>query len=298
MSRSSRRRGFTLVELIVVSGMSTLLFGQLFTAIQDAREAARRSQCKNNLKQIGLALHNYHDVYGSLPMGWVGVDLEAHEPAVFGTNGWGWGGRILPFMDQAPLYNQVAFGERVDEGTNAKLLNKPIAQFRCPSDPYAKKTWMMKDEKGADVLELATANYAGSFGTGDVAKCQKLKVGEACMGDGIFYQNRGTKIADITDGTANTLAVGERVGTTKGDRFSTWSGVIAKGKDPLARILGSSDQILDAREHHAANYLSPHKGASHFLLMDGAVRFLKSDLDLKLFQALTTRAGGEELPDF
>lgn len=298
MSRSSRRRGFTLVELIAVSGLSTLLLGQLFPAIQEAREAARRSQCKNNLKQIGLAMHNYHDVYNSLPMGWVGVDLEAQKPAVFGMNCWGWGGRILPFMDQAVLYNQVAFNERVDEGTNAKLLNKQITQYRCPSDPYIKKTWMMKDEKGADVLELATTNYVASFGTEDLAKCQKLKVGEACKGDGLFYQNYGAKIADITDGTANTLAVGERVGTVKGDRFSTWSGVIAKGKDPLARILGTSDQVLDAKEHHAANYLSPHKGGSHFLLIDGAVRFLKSELDLKIFQALTTRAGGEKLPNF
>ena len=205
---------------------------------------------------------------------------------------------ILPFMDQAVLFNQIAFGERLDEGTNAKLLNKQLTLYRCPSDPYTKKTWVMKDEKGADVLELAAANYVASFGTGDLAKCHKLKTGETCTGDGIFYHNECTSIADIRDGTSYTLAVGERVGTTKGDRFSTWSGVIAKGKDPLARILGTSDRVLDAKEHHAANYLSPHKGGSHFLLMDGAVRFLKSDLDLKLFQALTTRAGGEELPDF
>lgn len=292
----SRRRGFTLIELLAVSGMVTLFFAQLLPAIQDAREAARRSKCKNNLKLIGLALHNYHDTFGQLPLGWDGADLDSHKPDALGMNGWGWGTRILPYIDQAPLYSAINFNVRVDDSKNAKLITQQIDNYRCPSDPYNKKTWMIKDDKDKDLVTLAVTNYVGSFGTEDVTKCEKSKPSERCDGNGVFSHNIGVTIRDVTDGIAYTLAVGERVGNAKTDHFATWSGVVAKGKSPFSRILGSSDQPLDTKKPTSAQYLSAHPKGTHFSILDGSVRFLNLDTDLKVLQALTTRAGGEDPP--
>ncbi|MDB5390388.1 MAG: xcpT 9 [Planctomycetaceae bacterium] len=302
-ARVARRTGFTLVELLAVSAAISVLGAQLFPAIQEAREAARRSQCKNNLKMLGLAMHNYHDTFIAFPIGWDGADLKTAKPDVWGMNGWGWGARLSPFIDQAPLYNQIDFNSRIDANRidavpNSKLITTSIPVFRCPSDPFLKKTWKIKDAKDAPLVELATANYVASFGTAELAKCEKMKPGEVCEGDGLFYHNSFTRMRDITDGTSNTIAIGERIGDEKTDHLSTWSGIVLKGKHAFARILGSSNAALDAKERHPSDYNSGHGKGSHFLLTDGSVRFVANTVNLKTFQALTTRAGGEQIGDF
>ena len=110
--RNAVARGFTLVELLVVIAIIAVLIALLLPAVQQAREAARRTQCKNNLKQIGLALHNYHDNYNALPPGWIGVTNGG--PDIYGLNGWGWASRILPQIDQSPLYNQLNFLVKIE----------------------------------------------------------------------------------------------------------------------------------------------------------------------------------------
>ena len=295
MSRKSRRSGFTLVELLVVAGAVSVMGTQLIQAITEAREAARRSQCKNNLKQIALSLHNYHDTYNGLPPGWIGVDSETEKANVMGLNGWAWGARLLPFMDQAPLYNTLNFSASVTDPKHAQIVNKTFPTLRCPSDPFTKKVVKLKDAKGEAVAEVGPSNYPGSFGTGNLAKCEKMKPGETCTGDGIFEHNTTIKFGDIKDGLSNTLAVGERTIDEKTDRVTTWSGVFPKAKSPFSRILATSEQELNAKEKSVYGYASPHTGGAHFMIMDGVVRFIKSDLDLKVFQALTTRAGGEEI---
>lgn len=298
MSRKVHRSGFTLVELLAVSGISTLLFSQLFTAIQDAREAARRTQCKNNLKQIGLALHNYHDVFTALPPGWIGTDLESHKPDVLGMTGWGWATQILPYIDQGDAYNQLDPSARVDDSKHAKTLAKQFPTYRCPSDPFTKKTWKIKDDKDAVVAELGTSNYVGSLGTKEVATLEKLKTGDDGEGDGVFFLNSRVNFGTVKDGISNTLAVGERVGDEKTDHLATWSGVIAKGQHPFARILGSSEQTPNTKNGHPSNYRSGHKSGAHFLMLDGSVRFILDRLDEKTFQAITTRSAGDEVNDF
>ena len=290
------RSGFTLVELLAVSAAVSLLGTQIFPFLSQSREAARRTQCKNNLKQIGLALHNYHDTYRCLPIGWDGVDLQEKRPDVRGMNGWGWGSRILPFMDSAPLYSRLDFNRRIDAGQNVKLIVDSIPSFRCPSDSYTKKTWSIADNEGKTVVELATANYVGSFGTSELGKCEKLQSGEACQGDGVFFHNSHIGFRDITDGTSNTLAVGERMGDDKNDKLSTWSGVVITGTHPFARILGSSHKSLDAQDRNPSDYRSSHDNGVHVLMLDGSVRFLPNAIDLKTFQVLTTRNGGEMVP--
>jgi prepilin-type N-terminal cleavage/methylation domain-containing protein len=295
---ASRRSGFTLVELLAVSAVVSILGAQTFPFIQEAREAARRTQCQNNLKMIGLSMFNYHDTYVAFPMGWDGVDLKEKKQEALGVNGWGWAARLAPFMDQAGLYNTFDFKVRVDDAKNTKAIATPIVGYRCPSDPFIKKTWKIKDAKDAPLVELATTNYVASFGTDDLAKCEKMKLGEQCQGNGLFFHNSFIKLGDITDGTSNTLAVGERIGDEKTDHLSTWGGVVSKGTHPFARILGSSNAALDAKERHPSDYLSAHKGGLYFLIGDGSVRFVASKTDLKIFQALSTRAGGEEIPNF
>jgi len=296
-THKTRRLGFTLVELVAVSAAVSLLGAQLFDAILQSREAARRSECKNNLKQLGLALHNYHDVTNKLAPGWIGADQNPDEPHVFGLNGWGWQTMLTPYLDQAPLYNTLDFSVSVADEKHAKIVGKTMPVLRCSSDPFRKKTWALKDSEGKEIAQVGTTNYVASFGTGDFSKCEKMKPGEVCQGDGLFFHNSSIGFKDVKDGTANTLAVGERTTSEKVDQMTTWSGVFPKAKSPFARTLGTSDQALDAKEKNVSGYGSGHQGISHFLMMDGSARALKNSMDLKVFQALTTRAGGEEIPE-
>ncbi len=296
-SPQTRRSGFTLVELLAVNAAVSLLGTQIFDAILQTREAANRTQCMNHLKIIGLALHNYHDSQGALPPGWVGGDDSPKQPNVFGLNGWGMQMRLAPYLDEAPLFNEINHTISVTDKQNAAVVSKAFATLRCPSDPFNKKTWMLKDADGKDVAQVGTANYVGSFGTGDFGKCEKMKPGETCEGDGLYYHNSFLRMRDIKDGLSNTLGIGERSMGAKLDRMTTWSGVFPKAKSPFARILGTSDQALDAKEKNVSSYGSAHKGLVYFINMDGSIRALNTDTDLKVFQALTTRAGGEEISE-
>ena len=295
--RHTRRSGFTLVELLAVAGAVSVMGTQLIGAIAEAREAARRTQCKNNLKQLALSLHNYHDVSNTLPPGWVGADSNPKQHNVFGLNGWSWQARILPFLDQGPLYNKIDSTISVTDKQHAALINKSLVYLRCPSDPYSKKQWTMKDAEGTAVAEVATANYAGLFGTGDLSKCEKMKPGEVCEGDGLFFHNSSVRFQNLKDGLSYTLGIGERTIDEKADRMTTWSGVFPKAKSPFARVLGTTEQALDAKEKNVSGFGSSHKGMSHFMHMDGSVRAYLTDTDLKVLQALTTREGGEEVPE-
>lgn len=296
-SHKTRRSGYTLVELLAVACAVSLVGCQLVGGVSHAREAARRSQCKNNLKQIGLALHNYHDVYRKLPPGWIGVDSDLKQPNVFGVNGWGWNARLLAFLDQAPLFNKIDFSISITDQLNGSTIATVLPVLRCPSDPFSKATWTIKDASSKDLAQVATANYIASFGTSDLSQCESLKPGQVCEGDGLFLHNGALEFEEIKDGLSNTLAVGERLTSEKLDRMTTWSGVFPTAKSPFARILGTSDQTLNEKAKNVSSYDSDHQGAAQFLIMDGSIRALNSDIDLKVLQAMTTRAGGEEIPE-
>lgn len=257
-SQKSRRLGFTLVELLAVAGAVSLMGTQILDAIVRAREASRRSECKINLKQIGLALHNYHEVYRGLPPGWLGVNNEDKKTEVFGLNGFGWVARLTPFIDQAPLYNTFNMSVSITDKENAKVIGKTLSPLRCPSDPFSKQTWGMKDSAGKAVADVGVSNYPGSFGTGDVSKCEKMKPGEVCKGDGILFHNSFIRFQDVTDGTSNTMVVGERATSEKKDRLTTWTGVFPTATSPFSRILGTSEQQLGVKEKNVSGYTSAH----------------------------------------
>ena len=140
VSRSNRQRGFTLIELLVVIAIIAILIALLLPAVQQAREAARRSTCKNNLKQIGLAMHNYHETFGMFPPGYVEEILNTNGGHVADNEGhWAWNALLLPYLDQAPLFNQLNVGTvpvstMLNNATVRGSMQKTLPVFRCPSD--------------------------------------------------------------------------------------------------------------------------------------------------------------------
>jgi prepilin-type N-terminal cleavage/methylation domain-containing protein len=269
------RRAFTLVELLVVIAVIGILVALLLPAVQAAREAARRTQCHNNLKQIGLALQNHHDVLGALPAGW-----NAAVPD--GDPGWGWAAYILPYLEQNNLWDQIRPGTAIDDALHATVRRTVIAGYQCPSDPTSKK-FVLDDDTGSPMFEVARANYSGVFGTFDIEI-------DPSNGDGTFYHNRRTRLADITDGLSNTIVVGER-----SSRLGsiTWLGMVSGADEAMAHPVGVTDHAPNDPVHHFEDFSSHHATGAHFVLGDGSVRLLSSNIDIGVYYTLATRAGGE-----
>jgi prepilin-type N-terminal cleavage/methylation domain-containing protein/prepilin-type processing-associated H-X9-DG protein len=233
MHRFSRRRtGFTLVELLVVIAIIGILVALLLPAVQAAREAAQRMSCSNNLKQIGIALHNYHDTYKSLPPAWItavpwNVTPNPANP-LLATNDWplwGWGAMILPFVEQQPLHSQLTVGSplqleqvRALAVTNTTEILKPnLSGFLCPSsltvrqfqvnDHFARRIGAGTTQvPNLPIHYTSTSNYVGASSSYATDAEGGLPVEQ-----GVFVENRGNNFSGIQDGTSSVIAVGERV---------------------------------------------------------------------------------------
>lgn len=294
---SKLRKGFTLIELLVVIA---ILVALLLPAVQQAREAARRAQCKSNLKQIGIGLHNYHDVHQTLPPGFIGVDLATRTPHIGGMNSFGWGVFILPMVDQAPLYQEfntkVSLLDPINNPANNAPTQKILNVYRCPSDT-AQDTWDLDYDTGGFLIKLASSNYVGHFGTLELEDCE-LTPNQQCIGDGAFYHNSATRFRDFTDGQSSTFVTGERRSGDPGDFNSTWVGAPAEGEEALARILGIADHTPNHENGHLDDFSSPHVGGCHMLAADGAVHFVATTLDDGVWKSLATRNGDELVGEF
>jgi prepilin-type N-terminal cleavage/methylation domain-containing protein len=317
----SFRRGFTLIELLVVIAIIALLAGLLLPAVQQAREAARRAQCKNNLKQIGLALQNYESSFRVLPPGYV-----AGTPFVDGETdtspGWSWAAMILPQLDQAPLSASINFSTPVEAPANSVAIQTNLPNFLCPSDQFSGSMFPVGDGLGGTIATVAPSSYAGSAGSDatDVA----MGLNNNGLGDGVFYRNSSVRMAGITDGASQTIFVLERAW---GNAQGTWSGAVAKGmilRGQFNPCPGSDNATnlapcLVLAHGHLLNTTTDtdsglddpssfHAGGAHALFGDGSVRFLKStpsDAGVNpdgstrytsmslILQALCTRAGKE-----
>ena len=296
-------KGFTLIELLVVIAIIAILVALLLPAVQQAREAARRASCKNNMKQIGLALHNYHDVHNSFPSGWIGVQNGMANAE--GGSGFGWGTMLLPYLDQAPLYSQFNFSKAMDVAPNRNLLQTSLPTFQCPSDPKP-ETFEIPDRNGTNI-RLATFNYPGVFGTIEIDECENppgtfpVSSSGQCVSDGTFYHNSAIRFRDFVDGSSSTLVVGERTtfhDPATGEAFyGTWSGSLPEVEEAPSRILGHAEEPPNVGLH-PEDFGSSHTGGAQFVLGDGHVIFVSENIDTKVFQSLSTRAGHEVVSGF
>lgn len=301
LPRTPRRVGFTLIELLVVMAIIGVLLALLLPAVQQAREAARRSSCVNNLKQTGLALQNYHSSHSTFPPGYISTfDSSGADTG----NGWGWGAMILPEMDQAPLRAAIKFELPIEDPTNTTPRTTTLPAWLCPSDG-AQPTWtaMMRDSLGtpsATICTVASANYVGVFGVAEPG------VG----GDGIFYRNSKTQISDIIDGTSQTLLVGERsrkwceaswVGAVTGSQQFPPAGspAVPITENASGMVLGHTFEGPPNSDGLECNcFASLHTGGAFFVFADGHVQFISTSLNKATFKALSTRAGGETLGEY
>jgi prepilin-type N-terminal cleavage/methylation domain-containing protein len=302
-----RNQGFTLVELLVVIAIIGILIALLLPAVQAAREAARRMSCTNNLKQIGLALHMYHDTQRRLPMGWVAHHPASGAPHWFGEPGWAWSSMILPFMEQKSLYDkEVHFELPITDPANATARVTPISTFRCPSDT-GEETFELPgggpyvgSGSGYSPVELATGNYPGVFGTVDFHHVCASGEPEynGCVGTGSFFLNRCVCFRDIADGLTQTFVVGERSSKLAP---GTWVGMLTGGQHAPARIVAVATYPPNSEDqpvHYFHNFSSPHPQGTNFLVADGSVHMISETIDESIYHALCTRDGGETIQGF
>ena len=302
MLRPTRRKrlGFTLIELLVVIAIIAILIALLLPAVQQAREAARRTQCKNNLKQFGLAIHNYHDVHKTFPPGWI-QQATAQDRANYA-----WCTYVLPYIDQAPLYNLLDVGStrlppNLTTATHLQECQQPLAAFRCPSAPGPdiavdqRRVW----NSNGTAVKTAVSNYVAINSSWHLS----LNMGSPANGElatnrnnanGTFYRNSKVKIRDITDGTSNVIVIGERTAKRK-DGTDCWAANIyglryrtnldetnnhdAHGQSQVLASGRSGINFSAGVGQCRRGIGSRHTGGAQVLMADGAVRFLSENID-------------------
>ncbi|WDI40628.1 DUF1559 domain-containing protein [Bremerella sp. P1] len=299
-----RKRGFTLVELLVVIAIIGVLIALLLPAVQQAREAARRMQCSNNLKQLGLALHNYHDTFLKFPPAAIKEKVQDGSGSAQSTV---WSAFILPQIEQGALYDKInGMGFGIvwdDDGNNEDILRVRLDAFECPSSP---DTGQVFDDGGITgrprgsygVVVTGTVGYTISSNSTNSESKHHMDdggVGHSRHNGPFYYQNISTNFRDITDGSSNTLFVGERYSDKISNRAHIYVGT-SNGQDSHCKW-GASTGIqlntLDSGTQGMAGFHSAHPGGALFMLGDGATRFVSENIDRLIYASMGTRNGGE-----
>jgi len=314
-----KQSGFTLIELLVVIAIIAVLIALLLPAVQQAREAARRSQCKNNLKQIGLALHNYHDIHKVFP------------PSNIEFNGWTSNTLLLPQLEQSTVYNGLNVAKGPADFTDTAVLalaRRPLAAFRCPSsvDPNPSQNTKLPVymASGGTAYYIAVSNYLPITGTRDI-RCWDSKTTQ----NGVFFANGSTGFRDITDGSSNTFAYAEKTaagiynggvwaavdarvnpgtvsGVTRSPHYCGPWGYEALRQGSIHTLNAYSGwALINSTYTNGVGPSSLHVGGVHVLMADGAVRFISQNIDatsnstpMSTYQKLGSRNDGEVIGEF
>lgn len=323
--------GFTLIELLVVIVIVSLLLALLLPAVQNAREAARRSQCKNNLKQMGLALHNYHDSHNAFPPGmvsrladpsWVMPPGGCTEAPVDLGPGWSFFAQMLPYLEEGNFYDTINFDALISDPSNTHPRGIVVKHFRCPSDPGEEIVSVYdcgdppanSNTPQVILSGVASTSYVGNLGGAKVGGDPLYGCYEHQPFNGIFHRNVSLRVQDITDGTSTTIGIGER---HSGLVRSAWAGIVPGQEvtfnfdmnpapyNPslpacqywrpaiVAMMAHSRQSSMNDPTGSTGQFYSPHKGGCQFLFMDGSVRMLNENIHVQTMWALCTRNNGE-----
>ncbi len=280
--KSLYQRGFTLIELLVVIAIIAVLIALLLPAVQQAREAARRSQCKNNMKQLGLAMHNYHDVFGAFPPLEVQdtAFLTGNPPTNWGAYAGNWVTLTLPYVEQGPLYAKFNFG--ASSSANQSLMNIPYRHLICPSNPFGSGTLV----NGYSISHYYAVE--GSYSTG-LEACKYASTG-ATTSTGIFYHSSRTSLRDVTDGSSNTVMLVEALGYQPSSATNPASGIADGRGIGFSAVTETGIAINTVNRWFATS--SFHTGGAHVLLADGSVRFASQNINATTWANLGSRSDG------
>jgi prepilin-type N-terminal cleavage/methylation domain-containing protein len=295
------RRAFTLVELLVVIAIIGLLVALLLPAIQAARESARKTSCRNNLHQIGVAIHNYESAFRKLPPGYKFASSPAGNAL-----GHSWTDMVLPFMELASIHDRIDFKKPIFDPVNAAIREVHIESLLCPTDDLSPNGFV---EMGTE--RYAMACYVANFGTPDLDEDQEQKNDPTGRPWGPFYRNSATKLKEITDGTAKTLMVGERqnglfrhagthgVHTTY---ETTWAGAVREITDPTDdhghMVLFQTGHTPNSSASDDRDVSASHSGEALFLMCDASVHSISEDIDEKVYLGLGTMNRAETATEF
>ncbi|GAA4431182.1 DUF1559 domain-containing protein [Bremerella cremea] len=294
----ARAKGFTLVELLVVIAIIGVLIALLLPAVQQAREAARRMQCSNNLKQIGLAIHNYHDTYGKFPSAMMldkaRLDVSSCPEGKCGT--WAWTAFLLPQVEQSNLYDLLQVGKlpgevSLNDATRLAAAKEGFDGYRCPSSASPDLNTARKvpagsgdgsaDCTGSGCVEIALANYIGANDSNTLDR-DTWNGFMAKDTNGIVF-----KFADFTDGTSNTIAIGERTWRLADRNLRAATQLVANGDTANHSLQGNSYVVGGGRwplnctnsQDCDRGFSSNHPGGAQFLFLDGSTHFLAETID-------------------
>jgi prepilin-type N-terminal cleavage/methylation domain-containing protein len=297
---SRRRRAFSLVELLAVVGIVALLLACLLPAVQAARESARRTACANNLRQIGLAIRHYEEVNRSFPSGY--ISQSSTDWAEIGP-GWGWAALLFDRLEENATRARLALNLPIEAPLNADGRLATISLYVCPAET-AGPTWSAFGAWGdfgpspqSRICDVASANYVAMFGNRELGS----------VGTGVFFRNSHVRLRDIADGATSTIAVGERSHSLG---KATWLGTVTGallGRVPLGgdvEVEHGSGMVLGHTKrggspgdvaNELGTFSSEHAGGIHFLFADIHLAMLSREIDGKVLESLSTRAGNEVL---
>lgn len=320
-----RHPGFTLIELLVVIAIIAILIALLLPAVQQAREAARRTQCKNNMKQISLAVYNYHDTHGVFPVNFSLRNIlgNANTGAAIANSARSWGQFILPYVDQAPLYNQIDFNgiggtwpSKFETNTNnQRIASTVMTVYLCPSDDSngngrlggrsdyspANTFWGVTNYKacmGSNWnVGLAGWNPVANTTGRNAPSTDGLNLGNGILCSNQSAVNGPTRVRDVTDGTSNTFFAGEALpGYSQWNWWYNSNAATATCAIPLNRSAKLAPNPGDWPNNFGFN--SKHIGGGHFAMLDGSARFVSENIDLGIYRAAGTVSSGEIMGEF